>query len=99
MNLTYTKISDNLIKLFYQDGDKYGEFYLRFKRLTRNLNHMDDPLGVSGEAILEAKDRDYAPSLINALAHELYGEAWPVSELINNQFMAERKAEAEREVE
>lgn len=57
MKLTYTKISKEITKYFYQDGDKYGEFYIR--------------IGKDHTATLEMKDPDYGLDLIQALAKEL----------------------------
>lgn len=75
MTLHYVKISDNLLKLFY-DEKGYGEFYIR----------LEDPTKVWGEATLEMKDPDYGHDLIVALAKELM----PVVKISKKQFMKEQ---------
>jgi hypothetical protein len=87
MNLKYTKISHNLIKFFYEDGKKYGEFYIR----------MDG----HGNGSLDMKDSEYGHDLIVALAEELMpvvkvpSTKYVTYDCSKKQFMLDRRLEAE----
>lgn len=74
MKLDYQVISSEplLIKFFYQEGEKYGEFYLRQTvREAKDANNPTDKIGVRGTMMLEMKDPDYAIDLLQALAKTL----------------------------
>lgn len=79
MELTYLKVSKNLYKFFYQEGKKYGEFYIRMT-----------PDWYGGKASLEMKDPDYGHDLIQAMMKELM----PIVKVSKKQFMLDRMAEA-----
>jgi len=75
MKLTYqtlsTKDGKPVIKFFYQEDGRYGEFYLEFERVTKDASNLESPIGVFGEAVFEAKDRDYAFPLLKGFAEAL----------------------------
>lgn len=73
MKLNYLVISSSplKIKFFYQDGEKYGEFYLeQTSRDARDANNPNDKLGIRGEMEIVRKDQDYALDLT-----EMFGQA------------------------
>jgi len=55
MKLTYCKISKNILKFFYQEGENYGEFYIN--------------LYENGEAEVVKKHSDYDETLAHAFAN------------------------------
>jgi hypothetical protein len=75
MNLTYEVQSSeegkSLIKFFYQEEGRYGEFFIELERLSKNMNNSESPLGVYGNAVLQAKDIDYAFPLLKGFAEAL----------------------------
>jgi len=69
MNLTYTKLTADTYKFFYQDEKNgYGEFYIRF--------------GPGMKASLDMKDWDYSQSLIKGLAEALIKPAPNYEEVV-----------------
>lgn len=79
MKLTYTKISKNIFKFFYQENKRYGEFYIRLEK--------------NGEASLEMKDPDYGHDLIIGLVGELMPETMVIrkEQLKHDLIMADHK--------
>jgi hypothetical protein len=75
MKLTYevqsSKEGKPLIKFFYQEEGRYGEFFIEFERLSREISNLESPVGVYGNATLQAKDRDYAFPLLKGFAEAL----------------------------
>jgi hypothetical protein len=75
MKLTYEVLSvekgKSIIKFFYQEGKRYGEFYLRLDRDVKHALNPKSPLGVRGKAEIEAKDRDYAFPLLQGFSEVL----------------------------
>jgi hypothetical protein len=82
MKLTYTKIAAKLYKFFYEEGKRYGEFYIRLEPEAGSFG---------GNASLEMKDPDYGHDLIQALAKELC----PTTKVSKKQFMLDRRLEAQ----
>lgn len=74
MKLNYVVISSDplRIKCFYEEGEKYGEFYLvQTRRDSKDANNPTDKLGVRGELEIVAKDKDYGIDLLQGLAEAL----------------------------
>lgn len=75
MLLTYQVISqkngESLIKFYYQENKRYGEFYLRFNRLGQDINNLKSPIGTRGVAEVKAKDQDYAFPLLQGFSEAL----------------------------
>lgn len=62
MKLSYTKITKNTVKFFYEDEKNgYGEFYIKFR----------DIQDINGEAVVEHKDFDYSQALLKGLVDSL----------------------------
>lgn len=74
MKLNYQVISSNplKIKFFYEQEEKYGEFYInQLKRDAKDANNPTDKLGIRGEVEIVAKDKDYALDLSEAFAEAM----------------------------
>jgi hypothetical protein len=83
MKLNYLVISTKplIVKFFYEDGKKYGEFYIRFNKETSNIKNPKDSIGIRGIAEIEKKSREYAKDLSQAFADAMSDEELEVSEL------------------
>jgi hypothetical protein len=57
MKLQYTKLTKTLYKFFYEEGKKYGEFYLDLEE--------------DGTANIHMKDPQYAEDLIEAFGRAM----------------------------
>lgn len=94
MNLTYQVLSEKeetVIKFFYEDVRRYGEFYMRLNRESINTNNPTSPIGVHGKAVLEAKDEDYAFPLLQGISEAL--EFVKKCDVCGNLFKSDRRPE------
>jgi len=89
MKLNYVVLGtgkETRVKFFYEgDNQKYGEFYIYFKRESFNIANPKDNLGVRGTAELSMKDKDYAFDLLQALALALGTDIHFASHVISGE--------------